>query len=65
MKILRKGDTEIGAFRVRGHKKPILGIMIGGSLIGYGSFQNAKAADAFMDALAQLIGAEKEEDEEV
>lgn len=61
MKILRKGDTEIGAFRVRGHKKP----MIGGSLIGYGSFQNAKAADAFMDALAQLIGAEKEEDEEV
>lgn len=64
MKVLVKGDTEIGAFRVPNHKKPIIGIMIGGSLIGYGNFQNAKAADAFMEALGEFIGAEKEDDTE-
>lgn len=61
MKVLKIKDAEFGAFRVPHHRKPIIGIMVVGSLIGYGTFFNAKAADAFMSALGEYLGAEEEE----
>lgn len=63
MKVLRKGEIEIGAFKVPRHKKPMIGVMAGNRVVCYGSFQSEDAADAFMELLADFVGAEPEEPE--
>ena len=63
MKVLEKDGIEIGAFKVPRHKKPMIGVMAGSRVICYGSFQSEDAADAFMELLADFIGAEQEESE--
>ena len=63
MKVLRKGEMEIGAFKVPGHKKPMIGVMTGNHVVCYGSFQSEDAAEAFMELLADFVGAKQEEPE--
>jgi hypothetical protein len=60
MKVLIKGNVEVGAFELPGRRKPVLGIGIGNEVIGYGSFNSREAADDFMMALAEFVGAEPE-----
>ena len=60
MKVLRKGDIEIGAFMFPDRRKPILGIMIGNEIISFGTFHNKGCADDFMLELAEFVGAEPE-----
>ena len=64
MKVLRKGNIEIGAFQFSDRRKPMLGIQIGNEVIAYGSFRSKESADDFMDALAEFVGAEPEEEKE-
>jgi hypothetical protein len=63
MKVLKKGNTEIGAFDFPDRRKPMLGIRIGNEVICYGSFRSKESADDFMEELAELVGAEPEESE--
>lgn len=63
MKVLIKGDVEIGAFEFPDRRRPMLGIKIGNEVIAYGSFRSKESADDFMDALAEFVGAEHEEPE--
>ena len=60
MKVLVRGDTEIGAFEFPDRRKPMIGIKIGNEVICYGSFRNKESADCFMDALALFIGVKEE-----
>lgn len=60
MKVLKKGNTEIGAFEFPDRRKPILGIQIGCEVICYGNFYSKESADDFTDALAEFVGAEPE-----
>ena len=59
MKVLKKGNTEIGAFEFPDRRKPMLGIRIGTDVICYGSFRSKESADDFMEALAEFVGAER------
>ena len=62
-KVLKRGDVEIGAFKIPGLKKPRLGIWTGKQLVVYGSFMSEESADDFMETLAEFVGAEKEEND--
>ena len=63
MKVLKKGNTEIGTFDFPNRRKPMLGIWIGNDVICYGSFRSKESADDFMKELAEFVGAEPEEPE--
>ena len=63
MKVLIKGNIEIGAFEFPDRRKPALGIKIGNEVICYGSFRSKESADDFMESLAEFVGAEPEEPE--
>lgn len=63
MKVLKKGNVEIGAFMLPDRKKPMLGVKIGNEVICYSSFRNKESADDFMNALASFAGAVPEEPE--
>ena len=60
MKVLKKGDIEIGAFMFQDRRKPVLGIMIGNEIISFGTFHNKGCAEDFMNELAEFVGAEPE-----
>lgn len=62
MKVLRKGEIKIGAFNDPRRKKPLLGVMTGNRVVCYGNFQSEDAADAFMELLADFVGAEQEKE---
>ena len=57
-KVLTKdGSVCIGVYTFPDKKKPRLCIRKGSSIVQYGIFNNADAADAFMNELAQFVGA--------
>lgn len=62
MKVLIKGNVEVGAFELPGKRKPVLGIGIGNEAIGYGTFNSKEAAYDFMMALEEFVGAEPEKE---
>ena len=64
MKVLRKGNIEIGAFEIPDRKKIALAIKTDNEVIVYGYFQSRLGANAFMEELAALVGAEPEEEKE-
>ena len=55
------GDTRIGAYKFHDRKKVCLCVSKGNETTIYGTFNSADSADEFMDELAKLVGAEKEE----
>lgn len=63
MKVLRKGNIEVGAFEFPDRKKIALGIKIDNEVTVYGYFQSRFGANAFMEDLAVFVGAEPEEPE--
>lgn len=60
-KVLTDGTTSIGAFMFPDRKKPCLGIQKGNTCYVFGHFIDKERADEFMDELAKLVGAKKEE----
>lgn len=57
-KVLTKGgDTKIGAYKFAHRKKPCLCIEKGNGIVVYGTFQNDKSADDFMNELGKFLGA--------
>jgi hypothetical protein len=61
-KVLTRGDTSIGAATYPGRKRPAIIVQRGNSASVYGYFKDAICAALFMDELAELVGAKKEED---
>lgn len=59
--VLTKGDTSIGAATYPGRKRPAIIVQHGNSAGVYGYFKNLAHAKAFMDELANLVGAKKED----
>lgn len=65
MKVLKKENSEIseiGAFEFPDRRKPILGIKIGTEVFCFGYFNSKEAADDFMIALGEFVGAEPEKE---
>lgn len=54
------GDTSIGAFKFIDRKKPCLCVRKGNEIVIYGTFNNDKLANAFMDELGKFVGADME-----
>lgn len=63
MKVLKKGNVEIGVFMLPDRKKPMLGVKIRNEVICYSDFRDKESADDFMNALASFVGAEQDEPE--
>lgn len=63
MKVLRKGNVEVGAFELPEKKKIALGIKVDDELTVYGYFQSRLGANAFIEDLALFVNAEQEEKE--
>ena len=57
------GKIKIGAYMFPDRKKPCLCIQEGNKIIAYGTFNSIESADNFMNALADFLGAKKEDDE--
>lgn len=55
--LLTDGNVKIGAYSLPGRKRPALCIEQNGVIHVYGSFNNLDAANEFMDALGELVGA--------
>lgn len=53
-------DISIGAYRFSDRKKPALCVQKGNQIVVYGHFIDAARADAFMDELGKLVGADFE-----
>lgn len=51
------GDTKIGAYRFSDRKKICLCVEKGNEITIYGTFNNEKSANDFMDELGNLVGA--------
>lgn len=67
MKVLKKEKSEIreiGAFEIAGRRKPVLGIKIGTEVLCFGYFNSRAAADDFMIALGEFVGAEPEKEDD-
>lgn len=56
---IRKGDKGFGYQIIPERKKPVLGIIQGNTFTVFGQFQNEKAAQTFIEELADFIGAER------
>ena len=52
------GDTKIGAYKFKDRKKPCLCVEKGNEIIVYGTFNNDKSADDFMNELGKFLNAE-------
>lgn len=52
------GDTKIGAYKFKDRKKPCLCVEKGNEIIVYGTFNNDKSADNFMNELGKFLNAE-------
>lgn len=63
MKVLKKGNVEVGAFELPDRKKIALGVKVDNELTVYGYFQSRLGADAFIEDLALFVNAEPEETE--
>ena len=58
MKVITNSeDTKIGVYMFRDRKKPCICVQKGNQIAIYGTFNNIKAADNFMNELAEFIGA--------
>lgn len=53
------GSVKIGAYKFPDRKKPCLCITRGNECVVYGTFNNDKSANDFMNELADFIGAER------
>lgn len=62
-KVLTRGDTSIGAATYPGRKRPAIIVQHGNSASVYGYFKDGICMALFMDELAELVGAKKEEDD--
>lgn len=64
MIVLRNEETgeAIGAYHFPDRKKPCLCVRKGGSITVYGTFNNDKAADNFMNELAKFFGVKEKEE---
>lgn len=60
---IRKGDTGIGYEIIPQRKKPVFGIIQGNTFTVFGQFQNEKAAQVFMEELADFFGVEREDED--
>jgi hypothetical protein len=60
--VLSKGDTSIGAVEYPDRKRPAIIVRHGNSDSVFGYFKNIKCARLFMNELAELVGAKKEDD---
>lgn len=58
--VISKGDVSIGASEYPDRKRPAIIVQKGNSAGVYGYFRDIDSARAFMNELAQLIGAKKE-----
>lgn len=58
---LTDGKIKIGAFTISDKKRPAICIQEENKITVCGYFQDAKNAEIFMDALAEMIKAEKDE----
>lgn len=63
MKVLKKGNVEVGAFELPDRKKIALGVKVDNELTVYGYFQSRLGADAFIEDLALFVNTEPEETE--
>ena len=61
MKVLTNGKINIGAYLFPDRKKPSLCIEQGAEIVVYGHFNSIEQANEFMDTLAELCGAERED----
>lgn len=62
MKMVTNGEISIGVVNMSpARKKPCLCVMKGNVITKYGTFTNEKAADEFIEALAELTGARDDE----
>ncbi len=59
--VIKEGNISVGAYRIVGRKLPQLCIETGDQLEFFGEFNSDDKANAFMQALAKFIGAEKAE----
>lgn len=55
-KMVTDGKKAIGVYRVPNRKRPAIAIKNGNEVYVYGYFTNEKAADDFMEALAEFFG---------
>lgn len=60
--VLTNGKIKIGAYRFSDRKLPALCVEEGNSIVVYGHFNSFEGADKFMDKVAELVGAAKEDD---
>ena len=60
-RVITNGKTKIGAYLFPDRKKPSLCIEQGSEIVVYGHFNSIKQADEFMDKLAELCGAVRED----
>lgn len=60
-KVLTNGKTNIGAYLFPDRKKPLLCIEQGAEIVVYGHFNSKEQANEFMDKLAELCGAVRED----
>ncbi len=58
--VISKGDVSIGAAEYPDRKRPAIIVQKGNSAGVYGYFRDIDNARAFMNELAQLVGAKKE-----
>ena len=63
-RILTNGKISIGAYQFPDRKRPSLCVEKGNQILVYGSFHNQKQATEFMNELANLVGAEREDNNE-
>lgn len=60
-KAITNGKVSIGAYLVSDRKKPSLCIEQGAEIVVYGTFNRKEQANEFMDKLAELCGAVRED----
>ena len=59
--VISKGDVSIGAAEYPDRKRPAIIVQKGNYAVVYGYFRDIDSARTFMNELAQLIGAKKED----
>ena len=55
--VLTNGKIKIGAYNFPDRKKPVLGIAKDNAIVVYGTFQDERRADEFMNELAKMVHA--------
>lgn len=60
-KVITNGKVSIGAYLFPDRKKPSLCIEQGAEIVVYGHFNSREQANEFMDKLAELCGAVRED----